>query len=305
MQVDSMNITPDPTSSSQPYTILRIKRKRNEEPLDALVVESMRRKKSKGGIGVFQYAQTVEDDVWDNAQRQQDVQDKISRLARESAVKAEWKAPAAPVSEVAPSPATQTTRRYTIVESGEPEAATTRYPTAPPRVIPVKELEEQAACSRDFKMFDAVPTQGVPVVQDELSEVDKFLPMLNDYLKIHEMDTEKDSSVEPLKKPSSQRNATLPLTDDYVWDVFYHRPVTLSEWNEAAKVGTLTGLPASFDGYDSLSDSDEEVDEADEDSNAEEYYKNDYPDEEDDSDEWHEDSEYEGLRARNDSDSDL
>jgi hypothetical protein len=27
--------------------------------------------------------------------------------------------------------------------------------------------------------------------------------------------------------------------DDYVWDVFYHRPATLSEWNEAANVGTL------------------------------------------------------------------
>ncbi|KAJ3505289.1 hypothetical protein NLJ89_g7498 [Agrocybe chaxingu] len=287
MQVDSMNATADPTSSSQPYTILRIKRKRNEEPLDALVVESMRRKKSKGGIGVFQYAQTVEDDVWDNAQRQQDVQDKISRLARESAVKAEWKATVAPASEIPPSPATQTTRRYTVVESGEPEAPTTRYPTASPRVIPAKELEEQAPHSRDFKMFDA------------------FLPMLNDYLKIHEMDTEKDSNVKPLKKPSSQSVPMLPLTDDYVWDVFYHRPVTLSEWGEAANVGTLTGLPASFDGYDSLSDSDEEVDEADEDSNAEEYYKNDYPDEEDDSDEWHEASEYEDYRARNDSDSDF
>lgn len=27
---------------------------------------------------------------------------------------------------------------------------------------------------------------------------------------------------------------------DYVWDVFYHRPVTLSEWNSvAARTGTL------------------------------------------------------------------
>lgn len=27
--------------------------------------------------------------------------------------------------------------------------------------------------------------------------------------------------------------------DDYVWDVFYRRPTTLSEWNEAANVATL------------------------------------------------------------------
>lgn len=61
-----------------------------------------------------------------------------------------------------------------------------------------------------------------------------------------------------------------------------------------------TGLPPSFgDTYDSASDSEEEFDEADEDSNgklmsfsiadhsetlaAEEYYKNDYPEDEDDS----------------------
>lgn len=74
---------------------------------------------------------------------------------------------------------------------------------------------------------------------------------------------------------------------DYVWDVFYHRPVTLSEWNSvAARTGTLwvlcsfylssllssclsTGLPVSvLDPDDSGSDS-EADDEADEDSNGE------------------------------------
>ena len=81
-----------PATASQSCTILRIKRKRNEEPLDALgetlvnsddmnhnlfiiVVESrVRRKKSRGGVGVFQYAQTVENDAWDDVQRQKDIQ---------------------------------------------------------------------------------------------------------------------------------------------------------------------------------------------------------------------------------------
>ena len=27
--------------------------------------------------------------------------------------------------------------------------------------------------------------------------------------------------------------------DDYVWDVFYHRPATLSEWNDVANIGTV------------------------------------------------------------------
>jgi len=88
---------------------------------------------------------------------------------------------------------------------------------------------------------------------------------------------------------------------DYVWDVFYHRPVTLSEWNSvAARTGTLTGLPVSvLDPDDSGSDS-EADDEADEDSNAEEYYKNEYPEDETDSepehsDEFHEGSDYDDV----------
>ena len=41
---------------------------------DPVVESRVRRKKSRGGVGVFQYAQTVEDDDWDNAQRQKDIQ---------------------------------------------------------------------------------------------------------------------------------------------------------------------------------------------------------------------------------------
>jgi hypothetical protein len=42
--------------------------------MDHLVIESrVRRKKSRGGVGLFQYAQTVEDDSWDDA-RQRDIQ---------------------------------------------------------------------------------------------------------------------------------------------------------------------------------------------------------------------------------------
>jgi hypothetical protein len=69
--------------------------------------------------------------------------------------------------------------------------------------------------------------------------------------------------------------------------VFYHRPTTLSEWNQVANIGTLTGLPTISNDSDDSSSESEEGDSEDEDSNAEEYYKNDYPDEDtsDDDDE--------------------
>ncbi|KIM43232.1 hypothetical protein M413DRAFT_444040 [Hebeloma cylindrosporum] len=294
-------------SSTEPFTILRIKRKRNEEPLDALVIESrVRRKKSRGGIGLFQYAQTVEDDSWDDARRR-DIQEKISRLAVETSALAEQLKPAAPLeADVPPSPVSRIkkdeamTRRYTIVDNEEPTESTRRLPTAPPKVLSAKDLEKNQP-TRDFKMYDAVPTIEEPLPVDNSEEMDKFLPMLNSYLRIHNIDPNDNSASTPGGIYGSA-GANVPSnssSDDYVWDVFYHRPATLSEWNEVANIGTVTGLPPSFgDGYDSMSDSDEEFDEADEDSNAEEYYKNDYPEEEN-SDEFHENSDYEDMMEYN------
>lgn len=47
----------------QPLTILRIKRKRNEEPVDALIFSDSKRRKK--GLDVFHFVQTVErEDSW-------------------------------------------------------------------------------------------------------------------------------------------------------------------------------------------------------------------------------------------------
>lgn len=273
----------DIQNPTQPYTVLRIKRKRNEEPLDALVVESgIRRKKSRGGMGVFKFAQTVEDGAWNDQKLHQRIQDEVSRLSREEPILApEPKQPT--VAQPSSSPtgnrrlSTDFNRRYTIIDQ-ESEAT---LPANPPKIISTKDLPPKQA-NPNFRLFDAVPED------DESShamdrEMEKIMPMLKAYLNIDDA-----AASEPA-----------PESGDYVWDVFYHKPSTLSEWNEAASIGTLTGLPPSLmDPYDSDSDSEAE-DEADEDSNAEEYYKNDYPDEEELSDwsgsgdEFHEHSDHE------------
>ncbi|KAF9462991.1 hypothetical protein BDZ94DRAFT_1298106 [Collybia nuda] len=293
-------------SASQSYTILRIKRKRNEEPLDALVVESrVRRKKSRGGIGVFQFAQTVEHDVWEDEQRQQAIQDQISRLARGAAVVTETKlntslgGPVSPV--LVKQQKEDLSRHYTILGADNAVSQRRRHPTSPPKVLSAKNSPPKSV-HPDFKMYDAVLAidKSVPPAVD--SEMEKFLPMLNDYLKLHDVTLDsahRDSSVVVL--------APAPTSDDYVWDIFYHRPTTSSEWSQVANVGTLSGLPPSItDPYDSVSDSEEE-DEADEDSNAEEYYKNDYPEEDnpsdsEGSDEFHEGSETEEVYYDDDGD---
>jgi len=134
-------------------------------------------------------------------------------------------------------------------------------------------------------MYDAI-LDSSEVNQSALdSEMEKFLPMLQDYLNINRIDAPGISSQSTAS--SSEPTMNSGTQDDYVWDIFYRRPATLSEWNSVANVATLSGLPpTASDVYDSDSDESEPEDEADEDSNAEEYYKNDYPDEEesDDSD---------------------
>ncbi|KAJ7163253.1 hypothetical protein C8R46DRAFT_1078736, partial [Mycena filopes] len=277
-----------PGPAAQSYTILRIKRKRNEEPLDALVVESRRRKKSRGGVGVFQFAQTVEHDAWEDDKRKRDIEDQVSRLARESASAILEPKPTS--ARTSPSIPKDDVRRYRIIAQEEEEALPRRRaPTSPPKVISAKDALPKAK-DTGFKLYDAVLSADKAPAAGADEEMEKFMPMLNEYLRINDISVSAPSAAESSSTETSS-------TDDYVWDIFYHRPATLSEWNEAANVGTLTGLPPSItDPYDSDEDSEPE-DEADEDSNAEEYYKNDYPDEEDpsddSSDEFHEDSENE------------
>ncbi|KAI0262443.1 hypothetical protein BC834DRAFT_1002584 [Gloeopeniophorella convolvens] len=301
MEIDAAS----PAAVAQPYTILRIKRRRDEEPLDALgkpaFVESRVRRKKRGGLNVFQFAETVEPQAWGH--RSKDLQNRISALEREQNVKVGTP----PTRDDAPLPQTrpEPSRQYTVVMEDKP---LTRNATAPPAVLSAKELEERRRA--EYKLYDAVLASGAPSSPVD-PEMDKFQTLLQDYLTIHDG---KPSSSTPAASagsltPSAPRSsapvpisapAPIPPTDDpdYVWDVFYHRAGLLNEYDGVTKIATLTGLPEPLeDSYASSSDSEEE-DEADEDSNAEEYYKNDYPDEDsseydtsDGSDMFHEDTE--------------
>ncbi|KAF8916968.1 hypothetical protein CPB85DRAFT_1286963, partial [Mucidula mucida] len=116
-----------------------------------------------------------------------------------------------------------------------------------PKVVSANDKAQSPA---KFAMFDAVPEIDESAAMD--AEMENIMPLLKAYLSVSE----------PTLDPAIEKD------DDYVWDVFYHRPSTLSEWNSAATVGTLTGLPPSLtDPYDSDSESEVE-DDADEDSNG-------------------------------------
>lgn len=161
--------------------------------------------------------------------------------------------------------------------------------------------------------FDAVPVKSVSDeesenerrAREEEEELAAFMPMLQDYLKQSnisstprieeprrsEMRGPKERTTE--KGKSKEEGDSETDEEDYVYDVYFkgnHEP-TASDWNNLGNYGTLVSLPREFlqdEDSDDFEDYSEGSD--DEDSNAEEFYRNDYPDEEDDYSDEDEDS---------------
>ena len=94
-------------------------------------------------------------------------QERVSVLAKTAPTESD------PPSTPATSPAS--TKTYTIVN--QPPVTAKRPQNVPPRVIPHKDLLNR---TQDVQCYDAVPV-GKP--QDTRSDVEKFIPMLEEYLK--------------------------------------------------------------------------------------------------------------------------
>jgi len=253
------------TASTAAPTLIRIKRKRTDEPLDALVVEDRsRRKKSRGTSGFFQFAETVESEkFWEDEVVTKVLNDRISSLANQGITPANKPANGAQAS---------IARRYTVVQK----------PTETRPATHTSELQkEPPAATNDYTLYEAILEASSHADEPIDPEMEKFLPLLKEYLRMN------DEPANIANTSSSSENH-----DEYVWDVFYHRPA-IADWAAAASnIATISGLPSVGD-EGSDSDSDPTGDTDDEDSNTEDFYRNDYPDEDpDESDDSHHLSDY-------------
>ncbi|CAL1713507.1 unnamed protein product [Somion occarium] len=291
-------------TQSESYTIVRIKRKRNEEPLDALVVDQgPRKKRSKAGLNVFRFAETVEVEAWEDERKKKDLEERITALARESSKKKQTipetsVIPAEPIQPPVRQPQVDPSRSYTVIPSESKDLSKRRIPTSPPKILTSKDYEQQRQPS--VTIYEAIPSSTSLASAPSMNidpEVEKFLPLLQEYLKVS--DTVPSF---PQEGPSSSQPSK---EDDYVWDVFYSHPASYKQLFDSLNVGMVSGLPHSASGYID-SDTDSDMGEEDEDSNAEDSYKNDYPEDEsdwdttsskhtDDSDIFHERSDHESL----------
>jgi hypothetical protein len=169
-------------------------------------------------------------------------------------------------------------RRYTIIKQDGSETERPRFPTSPyaarapkfcndsisdavslsqsPKVMSHKDLPQK---EMGFKMYDVILSgEGDAPAPTFDPEMEKFMPMLTDYLKsedwcvsscgVREFNTYKVHDISPpgspsTAKPAAESSVSISKSksqgDDYVWDVFYHRPTNLGEWNAIANIGTL------------------------------------------------------------------
>ncbi|EJD50360.1 hypothetical protein AURDEDRAFT_182343 [Auricularia subglabra TFB-10046 SS5] len=247
MDVDVFTAEATAVSPSSNITILRIKRKRDAEQLEALVIDPARRKRVRPSTGLFTYAGTLEEGADLDA-----IQQELATLRQQQDASPAKTAPVNPPATerlIAPQPS----RKYTVVRS--------KGDGAPP---------SQTASANQMTVYDAVPDDAPLDPADAPEELQHFLPMLESYLKSHADDSLHD-------RPS---DAGAVGEDDYVYDVYVHRAgAGLQSAAAYTNIGSVSGLPTALE---DAWDSDDDMfagDTEDEDSNDEDFYRNDYPDE--------------------------
>ncbi|ORZ22178.1 hypothetical protein BCR42DRAFT_473019 [Absidia repens] len=278
--------------SDSPQMILRIKRKRNEEPLDALLVQhqdmqdlgkdkrskkdSMKSSNSTLKVSamalprIFRLAETVEEDSFKNINEAKKLKDRINRRIRpgtRSDTAGNLDAKRDKKTQHSQTSAKQA--RYRLITQNRTKVDKTMPPT-------VQSSSEKAAEDL-FQLYEAVKDEKhrdepkLFMDDDEENPDDimcNFIPMVKEYLTLN------DRVEEPEK-------------DDYVYDVYYCDKSTDDADVTGPNVGSLMWFDQETEYLNE--DSDSEIgDNEDEDSNAEDFYQNDYPDEED-SDEDYED----------------
>ncbi|KAG0230039.1 hypothetical protein BGW41_002627 [Actinomortierella wolfii] len=186
--------------------------------------------------------------------------------------------------------------------SSSSSRASTAWKQGPPEVKSAAQAEAEAALNM-FNMIDAVkeePRKTKKQLEEEAIESDimcNFLPMVKEYLSLTEKQDpnivpEEKSKENERRKPASRLDQLLRETgqesdddddeDEYVYDIYYRdMNADQTQASQYRSVGSL--LWYDDDGEENfIHEEDSSGDDyEDSDSNAEDYYMNDYPEEED------------------------
>ncbi|KAL1919555.1 uncharacterized protein VTP21DRAFT_2248 [Calcarisporiella thermophila] len=278
------------------FALVRIKRKRNEEPLDALYVEQAltqpprekRAKKERSySLGqpenpqLFCLAETVNSEYFNDDKAREELRDRIVKLKEKRAREESESSPPQEEREPITSPS-KAPVRFRVIHNKQKEVITNEDGIPEVLTSPKKGMAPEK--NDVFQMYDAVKEsnkkQGVkrhlreqqydPSPDDIMCN---FLPMVREYLTLNESRSSTTTS----------SSATAEDDDEYVYDIYYRAdPPDLR--TAYRNVGALTW--EGEDNYfleDDVDTSDEDYEE--EDSNDEGFYTHDYPEEYEDEEE--------------------
>ncbi|KAI8878079.1 hypothetical protein K501DRAFT_288072 [Backusella circina FSU 941] len=288
----------EPEKKGSQLTILRIKRKRTDEPLEALLVQENEKKAKLNSKDIykkaaaeaaasssatlsqvptmFRLAETVEKKSFSNLDEAQKLRERIRTRIHPGSSRSQT-----PTMEekkdrsVKEQMAAGRKARYRVIDQNRSKLDD--------NMPPVVQSAEEKALDEMFKIHDAIKDDEEDkkgknpklLLDDDLEDPDdimcNFIPMIKEYLTLNDKDEEKED-------------------DDYVYDVYYRDDSHHQTDMKGVNIGSLVWFDEVAEYLDDDSDS-ELGDYVDEDSNAEDYYQNDYPDEED-SDEFEDQRDY-------------
>ncbi|ORX90429.1 hypothetical protein K493DRAFT_409868 [Basidiobolus meristosporus CBS 931.73] len=256
-------------------TILRIKRKRTDEPLEALLVQDelsgvkkLRKNRKIAVPKMFRLAETVTHEIFGDAEKTLELKDKLAKMTNTT--------PAPP-----PIPTAPVSRRETgppeVLSSSQQKAQqkieSTRYKVINQNRIDDIMGEESQRDNNGFRLFDVVREEDYDrealktakfTSEDPNSDIMcNFLPMLREYLSVNDKPVEEELH-----------------DDEYVYDVYYRDDANHATTMPSVKLASLIWFDDPEDNVFLHDEGDSSDFEGDEDSNAEDYYKNEYPEEE-------------------------
>jgi len=282
---------------SQPVTLLRIKRKRNEEPLEALLVDDPKIKVSRtnaAGAKYFRLADTFDTSGFDEIEKTRQLQEKI---ASKSFTTSQKQSASIPNSDQVTSPSLCSPRFKIISRNDVVLDDDTGFKTSS-LVHMYDAIKETVPEPPILDVFDALknPQAAMGIQSDEL--VCNLLPMIREFLSLkdageRDLDRQKAiGQVESIENPQDETDKwdrvspanDIGIADDYVYDFYFHDENAIDVLTNT-KVGSLVWVEDDIVVLDEDDvESDQNTDDVD--SNAEDYYGNDYPEEDGNEEAW-------------------
>ncbi|KAJ2305352.1 hypothetical protein IWW55_001976 [Coemansia sp. RSA 2706] len=304
---------PSPRPNSEDITVLRIKRKRDQEPLEALVIhqqQQQRRRKIPRGLSgrnstdslaseweksnnsnnpmLFKFGETISETDFGNTAKRQALQTRLASLAKhklQDEMDVEGQQSDKPAADAQQPPTLMDGRQSTYRVVGKRELLlddSVPYGRAAPRnmipqVVSAAELHKE---KQRIKMLDAIHADDFETAI-YTRESDPYAEVALGAAKDSKVVAANPRTVDELV-PIVQDYLSLDgRRTEYVYDFYYIQKSHAGIDPNVLRANNVGSVLWIDDVNEFLGDSDSDINDEDEDSNAEDFYRNDYPDEPD------------------------